>query len=494
MGLALSLVLGACSNTVGSEGEMTFVVAQPSSPPTLDPHYSNTAVAFTPINAIFEGLVRLDETGEILPALAESWEWLDNQTLEFTIREGVYFHNGDPLTMEDIAFSLERAATSPVSSTMLGGINTTSIQITGENSIRFSTYEPFFAILAHLGANGSIVSQRAVEELGADFGHHPVGTGAFKVERFVQGDQLELVRFEEYYGEAPQIDRLIFRAVPEATNRVILLETGEVQMAMNVLPSDISRVEDSPGLTLLRNTNLRAYSVHFNNEAAPFDNVLVRQALNYAIDTQMIIDTVLDGVGTALTGPLAPEVWGANTGLEGYPFNPERARDLLAEAGYEGGFATRIYSNSDSLNQAVVTVIAHQLAQVGIDAEIIINEPAVHLELMRYGNYTMALSGFTTTSFDADRGLIPMFDSASVMNNSNYSNPEVDRLLFAGRSEQDLNQRMAYFHEAQEIIVDEAPWAFLYSGENLVGIRNEVRGLILHASPAHRFNDVYLER
>lgn len=492
-------LLAGCNNLAGTEATPSqhLIVALTGDPVSLDPHFANDAISATAINTIFERLVRQDETGNLWPWLATDWNRIDDRTYEFAIREDVQFHNGEPMTIEDVAFSLRRSATSSITAPIVGEIDPESIQIIDGRTIRVGTFEPFVPLLSHLAHTaGNIVSQSSVEYYGDLFGQNPIGTGAFKFASWQQGEQIELVRFEDYYGTLPNLERLTFRPIPESNNRLIELETGQIHIALDVAPTDMNRIESHQDLELLRNTNLRINYLGFNTQLAPFDDARVRQAINYAIDQEAIITGILEGAGTAAKGPFSSEVFGYNPALSGYGFDLDRARQLMEAAGLGDGFATTIYVDTDISRQNMATVIQNQLRAIGIEAEIQPLEWATFLERTASGSHTMFLLGWTSVTMDADYSLFPLFHSQQFGASGNrafYANDDVDRLLEAARGELDPLKREALYHEAQELIVADAPWAFLFVGESLIGTRSNVRGFIPNPTAIHYFNNVSLD-
>jgi len=496
--LVFSLFLGACGASTADGGTDTasdhLTIAIAGEPSVIDPHRSNDQWSAALINQIFERLIDQDADGGLHPSLATGWRQIDELTYEFDIRQGVYFHNGEPLTANDVAFSLIRAATSPTSATFLGMLNPEAIYALDDHTLRLATDYPFVALLAQLAHTaGNIVPQAAVEEMGDEFASNPIGTGAFKFEEWVQGDRVELVRFEDYHGEPSALSRITFRNVPDAASRLIELETGQVDIAMAISPASVNAVENHEDLVLRREESLRTHYVGFNTQVAPFNDVRVRHAINHAVDVDLIIDTILEGVGVRVNGPLGNQVWGAHPDLPAYEFDLDLARQLLAEAGFADGFATTILTNQDNTDRNVAEVLQNKLAEIGITATVESVENPVFLELVNSGAHELIVTGWTVGTMDADYGLFPLFHTSSFGSGGNrtfYSNPEVDSLLEAARRELDIPTREALYHEIQEIIVADAPWVFMNVGEILIGTRNNVSGLENLAGRT-RFADVY---
>ena len=312
----------------------------------------------------------------------------------------------------------------------------------------------------------------------------------------MSGDSIELVRFDEYHGNAPAIERVIFRNIPENTNRTIELETGGIDIAYDIAPTDVERVESNSDLVLQRSPNLSTSYIGFNTAKAPFDDVRVRQAINYALDMESIVNAVYKGVGAPARGVLGPNVWASNQDLKPYGFDVEKAKALLAEAGYADGFSTTIWTNDNQQRMDIAEIVQNQLRDVNINAEVKVVEWGAYLDGTAAGEHDMFILGWVTVTGDPDYGLFPLFHSSQMGaagNRTFYSNPRVDELLEIGRTSVDPDVREKAYMEAQEIIREDAPWIFTWSGENLTGLRSNVRGFQQHPAGHHQLSTVYFE-
>jgi len=491
-----TVALAACGTTGGQTNEESvLVVAQGGDPVSLDPHRTNDRASTTILVQIYEQLVAQTEDYEIVPMLAESWEFLDERTIEFQIRQGVLFHNGDELKASDVAFTLRRALEAPVLAAIVGEIDPDSIEVTGEYSVKLATFEPFAPLLANLSHHGtSILSERAVTEAGEDFGLNPIGTGPFQFVDRVVGDSVELERFPDFHGDAPLVDRLIVRTIIEPSNRLIELETGTVDIVTDIAASDINRVEDHADLSIIRRPATEASFMGFNLNVEPFNDIRVRHAINLAIDVDSIVASVLEGVGEPMSAPIA-NIFGVNDELEPWGHDVEQARALMSEAGLPDGFSATLISDQRADRVAIAQIIANQLQEIGIELDIQTMEWGTYLELLNTGNYELFMSGWVTVNGDADQGLFPLFHSTqhgSAGNRTFFANDEVDRLLSLGRASHDTATRLSAYHEAQAIIVEEAPWLFLNTSEVIFGINDRVQGLNVAPNRVQRFWNVGL--
>ncbi|MCL1949456.1 MAG: ABC transporter substrate-binding protein [Turicibacter sp.] len=490
-----TLALAGCGT--GGQNDDTLVVALRAEPSSLDPQAARDIPSSSVMTQIFSTLVRLDEDMAIKPYLATSWERLDDYTYEFNLREDVSFHNGELLTAQDAAFSIIRATQSPATSPIMGPIDPDGVIAIDDHTLRITTLQPFSPLLFHLTQNAAaIVPKAAVEAAGDQFGQHPIGTGPFVFESWDAGDQVELSRNDGYFMETAHFKNLTMRFITEANTRFISLETGEVQIAVDLPPTVLNRVAEDPDLTLVREPDLRINYLGMNVNQPPFDQLGVRQAVNYAIDTQLLIDTVLEGVGGFTDSPLAPAIFGADTSLSGYGYDPDRARELLALAGFNGGFDTTFYIDSDPLRISLATAIANQLGQVGINVELVTLEWATFLEQTSQGNHGLFILGWTNSTGDADATAFALFHSSShgaLGNRTFFNNPRADELIILGRETADEGGRLEIYRELQQIVIDEAIWVPLFTGENLVGIQNNFQGFRANPTNLHRYNEVFSE-
>ena len=470
----------------------TLIIAQGTDPVTLDPHDVTDSPTATVASHVYETLFELMPDGSIVPHLAEGYEVSeDGQTWTLQIRQGVTFHDGTPLTAEVVKGSLDRFLDPDNAFTfrfLLDRIE--EVVVTGDYEVQLNLSTPFAPLLAHLTHNTTaIVLPAAVEEFGEDFSENPVGTGPFAFESWDRGSRVDLVTYDGYWGEQPDIDGVAFLAVPENTTRMALVESGEAHVAVRVPPQDIARLNAAEGVTVENVSSVRTIYMYFNHTLEPFTDVRVRQAFNYAVNKEEIAEFVLGGAVRPSDAAIAPGIFGY-TPVGAYEYDPERARELLAEAGFEDGLSTTLYSPTGRYLQdiQITEAIQSQLAEVGIDATIETLEWSAYLSLTREpageNEVPVALLGWGTVTGDADYGLYALFHTSQhVPDGSNrafYSNPEVDALLDEARTNPDPAAREAIYAEALQIIRDDAPWIFLHSETQLVAVADEVQGLVIH--------------
>lgn len=489
------LVLAVAFAGFGVTQAQTLTVAQGADPVTLDPHGQNDQPSARVRAQIFETLVNHGYNLEIIPGLAKSWEQIDEITWEFKLEENVKFHNGDDFTAADVKYSFERIKELPSPAAFLID-EVKEVMVIDDYTVQIILVQPFAPILAHLAhPSNAIVNRRSVEEAGDNFGSQvAIGTGPFEFVEWIAGSHVELRRNENYWAEPAKVERVIMRGIPENTVRAIELETGGADIVYNIAPIDELRLTGMSGIKMDKYETLSTSYIGFNVEKEPFDNLLVRQAINYALDVEAIVDYIYTGQASAVTGPLPSLVWASRTDLPGYDYDPEKAKELLAEAGYPDGFSTTIWTNDNPLRMQIAEMFQADLADIGVDVEVLIVPWATYLEDTAAGKHDMFILGWVTVTADPDYGLWALFHSSQMGdpgNRSFYANARVDELLELGRSEGDPERREAIYAEAQALIVEEAPWAFLLATSEVNGLQENIEGFVPHPAGHHKLSTVY---
>jgi len=484
------LVIAFMATWASAQG--LLVVAQGTDAITLDPHNVTDSPTATVTSHIYETLFELQPNGDIVPHLAESYEVSEDSTVwTFNIREGVTFHDGTPLTAEIVAGSMRRFI-DPDNAFRFRFLldRITEVSVTGPMQVQFTLATPFAPLLAHLTHNTTaIVLPSHVEAAGEDFAENPIGTGPFSFLSWERGSRIDLETYAGYWGEKPDIDGVAFLAVPENTTRMALVESGQAHVAVRVPPQDITRLDALSDVSVQNVSSLRTIYIYFNHTLDPFTDVRVRQAFNYAVNKDEIAEFVLGGAVRPSDAAIAPGIFGY-TSVGGYEYNPERARELLAEAGFADGLTTTLYSPSGRYLQdiQITEAVQSQLAEVGINATIETLEWGAYLELTRQpageNEVPVAMLGWGTVTGDADYGLYALFHTSQHVpdgsNRSFYSNPVVDDLLDRARTTPDQTVRQQLYADALAIINEDAPWLFLHSETQLVAVNDRVQGLIIH--------------
>ena len=477
-----------------STGKDTLVIAQGADAKSLDPHASNDNPSSRIRVQIYDRLMDLDDNGVPQPMLAESWERPDDKTIIFHLRKGVKFHNGDEMKASDVKFSLERALAAPEVSHILTGIN--GVEVLDDYTVKVTTEKPMAAILNNLAHTTiAILSEKATKEAGDKFGQNPVGSGPYKFVSWQSGDRVTLEAFPEYWqGEAP-IKNVVFRNIVEETNRTIGLETGELDIIYDIQGMDKNKLKDDDRFVVIEGPQVSMTYLGFNMKKAPYDNPKVREAISYAIDQKPIIDTVFLGAGEAANSIIGPNVWGYYD-VEKYTQDIEKAKALLAEAGYPNGFKAKIWVNDNPVRRDTAVILQDQLKQIGIDLAIETVEWGAFLDGTARGDHEMFLLGWGTVTRDPDYGIYELVSTStmgSAGNRSFYSNPKVDKLLEEGRTELDPEKRKAIYKEIQEIIRKDIPmYMIIYPLQNVVTQKN-IKNFKLDSAQSHKIYGVTKE-
>jgi peptide/nickel transport system substrate-binding protein len=316
-----------------------------------------------------------------------------------------------------------------------------------------------------------IASPAALEEFEGDVNEHPVGTGPFKFEEWNRNNTITLVKNPDYWMEGkPYLDKVIYQVIPENSARLNALQTGEIDVLDGMNATDTNAVEETEGLELLKRPSFNIGYMAFNTEKKPFDDPKVRQAINMAINKEEIVDAFYNGLAETATSPLPPSLWGYDDTLDPYEYNVEEAKKLLAEAGFENGFETELYTMSNPRPYMpepvkIAEAIQADLAEVGITAEIVSTEWATYLEDTKQGKHTMAMYGWTGVMADPDNFLYPNLSKTNTekpaQNIAFYKSDEFTSLITEARETIDQDKRIELYKQAQQLFQKDAPWVML---------------------------------
>lgn len=453
------------------------VVASPVDVSTLDPHAINIRYPDrSVIIGIFDVLVWQDDLGQPVPELAESWQQIDDLTWEFKLREGVTFHNGEPFNAEAVKYSFERMQEPEFAAFNQIHKQTTlkEVKVIDDYTVQLITEEPTINMLYWL-AESYIVPPQYYSEQEAEFlATNPVGSGPFKFVDWVRDDRVMLESNEDYYLGAPEIKALAWRVVPEASSRLNELQAGTVDVVAGLTPdqaeqanTDISKLVTVEGLRKMH------LGIEVENGPEALQDARVRQALNYAVDVDTIVETLLGGSTSRLESFVNPP--NNNPDLEPYTYDPDKARELLAEAGYPDGFSVVLQGPTDrwGKDQDIVLAIASYLEAIGLDVETEIMEWGTYREnlnnLSFKGLYYMGWAALINPTVEE-----VILTCGHLDNPSHYCNPAYDELVLAAAKTLDDEARMELIMEAQEIAWEDAPWVFLWRLPQFYGMSNRI--------------------
>ncbi|MFT4181868.1 MAG: ABC transporter substrate-binding protein [Rhizobium sp.] len=431
---------------------------------------------------IYDTLVLRDAKGEFHPGIAESWEVSkDGKTIRFTIRDGATYHDGTPITAASVK-ALFDSTLSPDNKSFGSGAYKPyidSVTLDGDRAVVFNLKYPYAAALALLAIpSGGIQSPGSLGEQKLNESKAVVGSGPYRLVDWVPGDSITLEANPDYWGGKPAYDTITLRQIPENESRVLALETGEVGVINNLPSTSIPSLKDTPGVTVHTFPSTRIQYLGFNNETPLLSNVKVRQALNYAIDRDAIVNTILTGIASPATGVVSSNAWGySNVGQ--YPYDPEKARSLLKEAGVSEGAKLELAVPETYLpgGRQIGELLQANFKAVGIDATIKRYEWSTFQGVMEaHKGYEAYLLGWASVTGDADRGLTPFSAFGVTANFANYNNPQVFEGIGKAAQEVDPDARKATYRKVLEQLKEDAPWAPLAEINYAIGTADNVGG------------------
>jgi peptide/nickel transport system substrate-binding protein len=493
LGLAAALAAAGCSQDEGSgetaDGGGKFVIAIDLEPDTLDPQGNVTGVVAGILKYSVETLTHTSAAGELIPALATGWETSpDGLELKLTLREGVKFHDGAPFNAEAVKATLERVLDPEVKVPYRNQFTAIrEIRTPSEHEVVLVLSAPSPALAAALSLEtAGILSPASLTEKGNTRQRVvlPVGTGPYVMDSYDPREGISLSRFDDYWGDKPYYSDVNFKIVPESSSRESMLRSGEAQLILAPPLSSIDALEKDGKFTISAGMPARTLYAVFNTRRAPFDNKLVRQALNHAVDRQAIINGVMHGMAEAATGPLAPALAGGCTMDHAYDYNPDKARELLAEAGISN-LTLEFAAPAGRYPQApeVAQAISGYLGEIGVKANVATLDWPTYVGKVTSlpdDNVDLHILGWAASFVDPQQPMSQFDSSQSPPNGlatSFYANAEVDRLLAAAAREIDPERRADQFCQAMKIVWDEAPFIFLWAQKYPVAYSASLTGI-----------------
>ena len=479
LALAASALLASCAFARGD----TMTVGVAIDAKNLDPQNSVDTYSFCLTNQIYETLYTVDgKTRKLTPVLAESYDQIDDLTYRFHLKKGVKFHNGDEMTAEDVAFSLKRA-TSPQSvfaSSKGRYIDPDGFKVEDRYTLIVKTRAPFGGFLESMKhPYASILCKRAVEEAGSSYSMNPVGTGAFKLIKWTKGEKLELEAFADYHGEKPAYKKLTFLIIPDDSTRVIALETGKVDFVYAMPTAEFNRLKGEDKVQLVRAPGLVLYYLGLNTQSPKLADPRVRMSIEYAVDKAALNQVVYEGNSAPAIGPLLPVCSFFPENAAAFPYDPEKAKALLAEAGVKDLKLTLWALNlQDLINSA--TVLQGMLAQVGIQLDIQVLENGVFNDRMKTGQYDMFLYMWgMMTNRDAAVYWQSLFTKNAIgtTNYTRLNDDAVDGWVTEASETLDAGKRNEIFQKTWDRINELHPMVYLAIPSELYGAQKDLKGV-----------------
>jgi peptide/nickel transport system substrate-binding protein len=497
--VALVLVLASLASAASAAPPKdAIVIGLVAEPVTMDPPQITDLNSARVTKRIFEGLVG-QELGsyKLVPGLAQSWDISkDGLIYTFKLRPNVKFHDGTPFNAEAVKFVFERqlndkgpyyaTGTYPYVKGFLG--NVAGVEVLDASTVQIKLKAPLTPFLQYLAHQSLFMfSPDALKKYGKDIVKHPVGTGPFKLETWEPGVKVVLSRNDQYWGGAPKIRQAIYVPIVEAQARLVAIKTGEIDLTMDVPPDALDDLRRDSNVVVAESNSSAVWYVTLNTRHPILKDRRVRQALNYAVNKDAIIRDILRGTAIVARSPMSP-VYGPyyEEAVARYPYDLEKARALLKDAGYANGFElTFLVPESGSGMQSPVemaTVIQANLTQIGVRAKIQTMEWGAYLK--KYLDQPdMAEMSWNPSIGDPDHMMYMLLSSdrfPPAFNAGYYQNERVDDLLRKGRTTVDEKARVPLYKEAQKLVVEDAPWIFVDHGKQVIVHRKRVQGFKLH--------------
>ncbi len=456
-----------------------------NNPTTLDPALITDVQGGGIAAKLFNGLVRFNENLDIVPDIAHAWTLSpDHRTYMFRLRPDVTFSNGRKITADDVKYSFERVlipqTKAPLTwvldkiegaSDVIAGkkTNVAGIQVKNDQTLVIRLERPFGPFLSLLAMTTAyIVPREEVERLGQDFGMRPLGSGPYTVNDWKHGQHLILAARDDYFEGRPKLNGIFYRVIPEDLTAVLEFETGRLDVLL-IPSSEYRRYTTDPAWRDLVHgkTGLNSYYLGLNCTRPPFNDLRVRQAVNYAIDRRHILNTVFEKRGILADGPIPPGLWKNSfvpLNAKGYDYDPEKAKALIREAGAEGN-SVRIFITNDPEVLDIVEVIHGYLEKAGLRVEITQLDWSALKHAVNRGEPDAFWLSWWADYPDPENFLFPLFHSASVGSGGNRTrclDPELDGIIARARSTMDERQRYRLYREAENRIIHDAPWVFMW--------------------------------
>ncbi|MFZ5824158.1 MAG: ABC transporter substrate-binding protein [Bacillota bacterium] len=473
----------------------------------LDPINVTDGESFKVTHQIYEALLEYKLGGtEVEAALATEWQASpDGKEWTLKLRQGVKFHDGTEFDAEAVKINFDRwrDTKNPYHkggefgyyTYMFGGFDDDSVikevQVVDKHTVKFVLKQIQASFLQDLAmAMFAIASPKAIQADPEKLMTNPVGTGPFKFVSWSKGDKIVLEANKDYWGGKPQIEQLIYRSIPDNNARLIALRAGELDIMDGVEPAFLDVIKGTNQFDIAERPAMNVGYLAFNFEKEPFDDPRIRKAINHAINRDELNTAFYGGMGTPAVSPLPPAVWGHNPDVPKYPFDPEKAKALLKEAGYspENPLKTELWAMPVPRPympqpQKIAVALQGYLRDVGIDAKIVTYDWGTYLDKTGMGEHTMALLGWTGDNGDPDNFLYVLLDKDNAKgpdagNIAFYKSDAVHELLIAARTTTDKNKRIDLYREAQKVIMEDAPWAPLMHARVPIAVRKGITGYV----------------
>jgi peptide/nickel transport system substrate-binding protein len=495
--LAMLMELASCGNVEPTSTEQPTIPTATEAPPTpappfagtltvglsadaesMDPFYVNQAAGWSVVQAVFDHLIDRSFEGDLVPGLALSWTAVGTSTLEFELRQGVTFHNGEPFDAQSVKFTVERMLADEQAPNRSKFTAIDAVEIVDDYTVRLHLNRPDGTLFDSLTSRLAMLPPVYFEEVGAEgFTAAPVGSGPFKFVEWRPDDHITLAANASYwdgsYKGQPQVEKVVFRPIPEAATRLAELQTGGIDIMQDLSTDQIAAVE-SADMTVVPYEAFQLAYIFFiaDDGTVPTHDVRVRQALNYAVDVDAIIENLLGGYGSRIASPIGPGYLGYNPDVAPYPYDPDKARELLVEAGYPDGFETTLdITTADRMH--VIEAVAGYLSEVGVEATI--QEFEMGQFNQNWMERTQSMLWAARWGNTPDPQSIGLFASCTGWI-SRYCNEEVTALLDSAQATLDQDERAQLYSAASQLMHDDPLAIYLSTSTQIYGLGARVQG------------------
>ena len=522
----LTPLLAACQQQAAPSGSQAGTTAKPGEPAkpaaapakaagggelrvalesdvvTLDPPMFTDVYSNYVSSQIHETLFQVDHDMKIVPMLAEKLEQPNDTTYVITLLNGVKFHNGEELTAEDVKYTYARvmdpATKSPRANNLTDAVESPDkIEVVDPSTVKITLKGPFAPFHERMTAGAlQILNRKAVEAAGTDYAHKPIGTGPFKYVEWKTGEYAKLERFDGYWGEKAKLDRVTFRPIPDSNTRMAELESGGIDLLINIPFEEIADVRQAGKFDVQVTDAINISYLAYNTQKAPLNDANLRQAMNYAVNKQEIFDTIYAGLGSVAITPLNPSNWAHNANVEPYKYDPTKAKELLKQSAYNGEPLELAFNQATETPKVAERIQAQVKDNLGITLTLKPMEWGAFLTYIRGGNdHQLFLLGWSGNA-DPDGILYPLFHSknfGAAGNRAFFKNDKVDELLLKAQTTIKQEDRKSLYVEAQDIILKDAPWAPIRHGINSAALSKKVQGFKIHPLNRQLYHNVTVQ-
>lgn len=499
--VVISLLVSSFAVLGFGAGHDTLTVSFWEATNTLDPANCHRTYTANKLYLVYNTLIGRDKNGDLVPELATNWEMSKGGTeVTLQLREDVEFHDGTKFDAEAVKANFDRILDKENALYARDDFKVISeVVAVDEYTVKFNLKRPYGPFLLNLTSfQAGIISPAALEKYGDKINENPVGTGPYEFQNWSRGEELVLVRNENYWGEKPEIQKFVFEPILEAGSMIAALKSGQVDVIQPVPPQFIKGLQKDTSTKVLAEPGTRIYWVTMNTRRKPLDSRAVRQALNYAVDYKALAEELYYGYASKATY-IPKGVLGNSEYNEPYSYKPELAETLLEEAGYPDSFTVTIWIENKPLYTRLAEALAGFWEEIGVKLEIESMESGVYFDRLgkplEENGVEMTVNNWS--SLDPNNSLSPLLNSANRppngLNWAFYHNPKVDQLLNKGVHTMDRQKRQEIYENVESILVAEAPWIIPFGKMNIIAHQKDVAGLWLEAGGTLRFEEAYIK-